>query len=160
MSRYKHNSIVLALVAILAGCNGNDARIKEYPKKVVGRWILQKQTSVVNALEEGAEKDTIVVLEDKQYRELSLKPAEIEYGPEGAYLLVFKDYADQIKLRKPGLWMFNHDTLVYMQMDSTVENKYAAVLTDTTMTLKGFIDYDDDGKTDDAYEGFYRKLIR
>lgn len=160
MSKHIHISIVLALVAILAGCNGNDARIKEYPKKVVGRWILQKQTSVVNALEEGAEKDTIVVLEDKQYRELSLKPAEIEYGAEGAYLLVFKDYADQIKLRKPGLWMFNHDTLVYMQMDSTVENKYAAVLTDTTMTLKGFIDYDDDGKTDDAYEGFYRKLIR
>ncbi len=160
MSRHIYISIVLALVAILAGCNGNDARIKEYPKKVVGRWILQKQTSVVNALEEGAEKDTIVVLEDKQYRELSLKPAEIEYGAEGAYLLVFKDYADQIKLRKPGLWMFNHDTLVYMQMDSTVENKYAAELTDTTMTLKGFIDYDDDGKTDDAYEGFYRKLIR
>lgn len=160
MSKHIYISIVLALVAILAGCNGNDARVKEYPKKVVGRWILQKQTSVVNALEEGAKKDTIVVLEDKQYRELSLKPAEIEYGAEGAYLLVFKDYADQIKLRKPGLWMFNHDTLVYMQMDSTVENKYAAVLTDTTMTLKGFIDYDDDGKTDDAYEGFYRKLIR
>lgn len=160
MSRYIYISIVLVLIATLAGCNSNDARIKEYPKKVVGRWILQKQTSVVNALEEGAEKDTIVVLEDRQYRELSLKPAEIEYGPEGAYLLVFKDYADQIKLRKPGLWMFNHDTLVYMQMDSTVENKYAAVLTDTTMTLKGFIDYDDDGNTDDAYEGFYRKLIR
>ncbi len=160
MSRYIYISIVLVLSATLAGCNGNDARIKEYPKKVVGRWILQKQTSVVNALEEGTEKDTIVVLEDRQYRELSLKPAEIEYGSEGAYLLVFKDYADQIKLRKPGLWMFNHDTLVYMQMDSTVENKYAAVLTDTTMTLKGFIDYDDDGKTDDAYEGFYRKLIR
>jgi hypothetical protein len=157
-----HNRIVslCIILSMLAACKGKDAEVKEYPKKIVGRWILQKHMFVLNAFTEGAKQDTIIIDETKLYDKPSFKPAEIEYGPEGGYLLVLKNYNDEIKLRRPGLWKFSYDTLVYMSKDSTVTDKNVAEITDSTMTLKGKLDYDDDGQQNDYYEGLYRKLIR
>lgn len=147
------------LLVCLAACNTKDARVKEYPKKIVGRWVLQQQTSVINAFNE-EKKDTIVVDETKNYRDFSYKPAEVEYGTEGTYLFVLKDYNDDVKLRRAGLWVFNNDTLVLRTMDSTVTDRYVAELTDTAMFLKSKIDFDDDGKEDDSYTGYYKRVIR
>lgn len=147
------------LLVFMAACNTKDARVKEYPKKIVGRWVLQQQTSVLNAFSE-EEKDTIVVDETKNYRDFSYKPAEVEYGAEGTYLFVLKDYDDNVKLRRSGLWGFNYDTLLLRTMDSTITDKYVAELTDTAMFLKSKIDFDDDGKDDDSYTGYYKRVIR
>lgn len=148
-------------VLFLTGaCNSNDTRVKEYPKKIVGRWVLNKQTSVINAFSEGQKTDTIVVDETKIYQEFNYKPAEVDYAADGTYLLVLKDYNNEIKLRRAGLWGFNKDTLVLREMDSTITDKYVAELNDTTMFLKSQIDFDDDGRDDDSYTGFYRRVIR
>ena len=147
------------LLVCLAACNTKDARVKEYPKKIVGRWVLQQQTSVINAFNE-EKKDTIVVDETKNYRDFNYKPAEVEYGAEGTYLFVLKDYNDDVKLRRAGLWDFNYDTLMLRSMDSTITDRYVTELTDTAMFLKSKIDFDDDGKDDDSYTGYYKRVIR
>jgi hypothetical protein len=157
-----HNRIAsfCIILSIMTACKNKDAEVKEYPKKIVGRWILQKHMVVLNAFTKDEKPDTSIIDETQYYDKPSFKPAEIEYVAEGGYLLVLKDYNDEIKLRRPGLWSFNYDTLVYMRKDSTITDKNVAEITDSTMTLKGRLDYDDDGQVDDFYEGLYKKLIR
>ena len=148
------SAITLLLVA---ACSQKDAAIKKYPEKIIGRWVVAQHTVVQNAAGEG-QKDTIKVNESPVFRQY--QPAEIEYGSEGGYLLVIKNNAGEIQHRRAGLWKFEHDTLVHLAYDSSIFEKFRAVLTDTSMVNENMQDFDEDGQVDDAYRGVYKKVIR
>ncbi|HYG14521.1 MAG TPA: hypothetical protein VEC12_02140 [Bacteroidia bacterium] len=145
------------ILLLVAACSQKDAAIKKYPEKIIGRWVVTQHTIVQNAAGEG-QKDTIKIDESPIFRQY--QPAEIEYGREGGYLLVIKNHAGEIEHRRAGLWKFEHDTLVHLEYDSTIFEKFHTVLTDTSMVVENMQDHDEDGQADDAYRGVYKKVIR
>lgn len=151
----KYLSAVLLL--LVAACNQKDAAIKKYPEKIIGRWVVTQHTIVLNAGSEG-EKDTVKMEESPVFKQY--QPAEVEYGREGGYLLVIKNHAGEVQHRRAGLWKFERDTLVHLEYDSTIFEKFHVVLTDTSMMNENVQDYDEDGQVDDAYRGVYKRVIR
>lgn len=147
--------LVLTSCTIVA-CNSREKEVKEYPKKIVGRWVQNKQMLIINAYDEDNKKDTTIG------QEADYKPAEIEYGSEGTYLLLIRDLNDNIKLRRPGKWSFSFDTLIYTDLNSDNETDRHIVheITDTSMRISITTDFDADGKEDDSYTGFYSRIIR
>lgn len=137
-------------------CNTREKEVKEFPKKIVGRWIQNKQMLVINAFDKEAKKDTTIG------QEADYKPAEIEYGGEGTYLLLIKDLKDDIKLRRPGRWSFSFDTLLYKDLntEAITDSYIVKEITDSTMEMSLRTDFDNDGQDDDLYTGFYYKIIR
>lgn len=147
---------VIVLGCTVVACNQREKLVKEYPKKIVGRWILDKQMMVVNAYDNEGVKDTTIG------QEAGYKPAEIEYGSEGTFLLIIKDLNDDIKLRRPGRWEFSFDTLLLKDLNTNqVTERYIVDdMNDSNMEMRLTIDFDEDGKADDSYTGFYRRMIR
>lgn len=147
---------ILLISCTAAACNSREKEVKTFPKKIVGRWVQDKQMLVINAFSEKEKKDTTVG------QEADYKPAEIEFGSEGTYLLLIKDFNDDIKLRQPGRWEFSFDTLLYKDLntDTIIYTHIVKTITDSTMEMNLRTDFDRDGNNDDSYTGFYRKIIR
>ncbi len=155
--RVKTNLICIFFVSCsVIACNSRDKEVKEFPKKIVGRWMQNKQMLVLNAFDENQKNDTTIG------QEATYKPAEIEYGSEGTYLLLIKDLNDDIKLRRPGRWNFSYDTLLYIDLNTeNITDRYIVKeITDSTMEMSLKTDFDDDGNNDDLYTGYYQKIIR
>lgn len=147
---------ILLISCTAAACNSREKEVNEYPKKIVGRWIQNKQMLVLNAFSDNEKKDTTIG------QEADYKPAEIEFGSEGTYLLLIKDFNDDIKLRQPGRWEFSFDTLLYRDLntDAITYTHIVKTITDSTMELNLRTDFDRDGNNDDDYTGFYSKIKR
>lgn len=147
---------VLLISCTTVACNSREKEVKEYPKKIVGRWIQNKQMLVINAFNDSEKKDTTIG-QEAQY-----KPAEIEFGSEGTYLLLIRDLNDDIKLRQPGRWQFSFDTLLYKDLntDTITYTHIVKTITDSTMEMNLRTDFDRDGDMDDSYTGYYTKIIR
>ncbi len=140
----------------IAACNTREKTVKEYPKKIIGRWIQNKQMLIINAFDDEGKKDTTIG------EEADYMPAEIEYGSEGTYLLLIKDLNGDIKLRRPGRWSFSFDTLLYKDLNTDIitDRYIVKELTDSTMEMSLQTDFDNDGQNDDLYTGFHQKIIR
>jgi hypothetical protein len=155
--RVKTNLICIFFISCSAiACNSRDKEVKEFPKKIVGRWMQDKQMLVLNAFDENQKNDTTIG------QEAAYKPAEIEYGSEGTYLLLIKDLNDDIKLRRPGRWNFSYDTLLYIDIitEDIIDRFIVKEITDSTMEMSLKTDFDDDGNEDDFYTGYYKRIIR
>lgn len=154
----KHSfTFIFALVLLLCtACNSKEARRKEHQKKIIGRWELNRQIVVSNVLEKEGRKDTTAGYWDAGY-----KPAQIEFGTEGNYVLVIKDIHDNLADRKTGPWTIQNDTLQLKYENNTQTLSYFVHdINDTLMVLKVMIDADDDLQTDDEHTGYYKRIVR
>lgn len=89
---------------------------------------------------------------------LGIQPIRTYFEKGGTYYSEYRDLKDSIVRRPSGNWSIKGDALTMYQLSpsKTVTTLHVAV-TGGRAAFSGLIDFDGDGKLDDAYYGIQRK---
>ncbi|MEM9836312.1 MAG: hypothetical protein AAF828_07405 [Bacteroidota bacterium] len=87
-----------------------------------------------------------------------VKPARTRYTPDGKLMRTHKNIKDELIDVTHGLWRIQGDSLMVIEPNITFA--YLPHLMNDKLELKGRIDWDRDGETDDDFQASYRLVSR
>jgi len=86
---------------------------------------------------------------------LGIKPIRTTFSENGSFVSEYRTLEDSVFMTSAGTWSIEGDTLSMVERGN--ENKYFYSITGDTIIFRGFLDWDEDGQSDDHYTGMQLK---
>ncbi len=129
---------------------------KDKYAQLEGEWSnvsLYVQQKTVN----NTEHDSILIVNEGQWDSLlQMKPIRTTYYNNGTYISRYYNLADSLLFESEGKWHFIGDSL-YLSTDEGSTAYYFSVLPNNRAGFAAVLDWDNDGYSDDFYDGVQQK---
>jgi hypothetical protein len=129
---------------------------------LVGKWVNSEIKVVANRTDPDEKKwEVVVECHEGNWEEVTnMKPIITEFRADSSWESVYRNLNDSIFRIVSGNWYTVNDSLFMEQTapDSSVNSTYHYEFEENTALFKGFLDWDQDGKPDDLYEGMQKRL--
>jgi len=150
----KQTAVVVLLV--LMACTAKKRHSGLIKEDIMGTWENISLTVKMNTYQN---KDTTSYLrapEGKWEEVLKIKPIRTTYNENGTYKSMYRDLEDRIVGESEGTWSIRNDSLILLA--EGVEYSYSVILENGNARFVSLMDWDQDGKSDDLYDGWQRKV--
>lgn len=151
--------IVILLLLIFA-CT--DTKKKETATETVPESNLQEAVVAtwtnltLNVTMPLAVGDSSITVEEGKWEEvLGIKPIVTTINEDGTFSSNYYTLEDELMMTSNGSWSVNNDSLTMIQ--NGVPTTYHLSIQDSIGTFTGYLDWDQDGKSDDLYIGTQKK---
>ncbi len=124
---------------------------------IVGNW---KNLTINVDLETYNNSDTsfrVSITEDNWKLKMNIDPIVTEIYDDGTFLTNYRDTLSNIFHQNKGTWYIDGDSL-YLEDQSGELFPYQVYINGNRMEMKTMVDYDEDGKKDDFYQGEYIRV--
>lgn len=154
MKKLKISSLVLILSCLLA-CesepNKNEIVSGDLPLPVqellIGEWKNSSLTLVIDN-----DVDSTLILNSENWVDiLGIQPIVSEFRKDSSYLSTYYSPEGEEIMTSSGIWYVEGDSLFMIERE--IPNAYHVRLEGNTAYFRGYIDWDQDGISDDLYEG-------
>ncbi len=148
-------STVLAVV-FLMGCQQKGTEQLLQPDDMLGVWENVSLDIKINTFQN---RDTTTFLrapEGKWEEVLKIMPIRTAFDKNGGYTSTYRDLDGKVVGKSSGKWQIRNDSLV-MEANG-VEYTYRVSLKDDKARFIGLLDWDQDGKADDLYDGWQKRV--
>lgn len=104
-----------------------------------------------------SQKDSTLIIEEGQWDSLlRMKPIRTTYKNNGTYISRYYNLNDSLLFESEGKWHFLGDSL-YLSSDEGLTVYYFQVLSEKRAGFNATLDWDNDGESDDIYDGVQQK---
>ncbi len=124
-------------------------------EEIVGVWENSSMRVWVNTYNNSDTSFFVDINEDSWELKLSIMPIVTTIRDDGTYTSEFRNTLDQVIYTPEGTWMVDGDSLI--MEDHQAVYRYQIFIDGDIAEFKSMIDWDQDGKADDAYAGVQRK---
>ncbi|GJM30727.1 MAG: hypothetical protein DHS20C17_33620 [Cyclobacteriaceae bacterium] len=125
-------------------------------RALIGSWSNVDLQVLVNQGNPSDSGYQFLVPEGEWENTLNIKPIITEFKRNGIYNSEYRSLEDSLIRKTEGQWRIMGDTLSLIE-DGTV-NRYHMKFTGDRVTFTGWLDWDQDGDTDDLYSGKQQKI--
>lgn len=121
--------------------------------RMIGTW---ENTSLTVTMKLGDGSDSAMVIADGEWEQvLKIKPIVSVFAEDGTFTSTYYDLNGNQLGQESGKWFVRNDSLV---MDSDAYNSaYKVTFDGAKARFVSYIDWDQDGKPDDLYDGWQKK---
>lgn len=146
--------ITIALALFIFSCDKNEKPISM--DNIYGTWQYTTLNVKINSLDNSTQDEMFFVLPDEWSVKQGMTPLVTILNKDNTWENQFYTVPDSTFRVSKGTWKIENDSLIFTSGDSRIA--YSFILKDSLLTIKTILDYDQDGKSDDEYEGVQKKL--
>jgi len=147
-SRYLTIMIISVVWACTPGIRDGD--------ELTGSWSNIDLHVNINQANPTDSSYSFVVPEESWEQILNIKPIVTEFRNDGTYHSQYHNLKDSLVRETRGEWQIDGDTLELSE-DGQI-TRYYLEISGNQVTFRGWLDWDQDGETDDLYIGRQRKI--
>lgn len=150
----KNHLVFALLLSVSCTTKNNESSLKD--EDIVGAWENVSLNVKMNTFQN---RDTTSYLRapEGQWEEvLKIKPIRTVYLKNGEFTSTYRDLSDKVVGESQGKWSIRNDSLILVADD--VEYAYSVILENGKARFISLQDWDQDGKADDLYDGWQKKV--
>ena len=147
----KHTFFALALSLCLFGCESKPGITKE---QFIGTW---ENLNIHATLKMDDGSDSLVIVNEGEWEtKLFIKPIVSEFKADGSFTSAYYSPDGDLLNQGNGKWEIRNDSLVLAYDGFTFV--YKVTFAADSARFESMLDFDQDGKSDDFYDSWQRKL--
>lgn len=126
---------------------------------LIGAWSNYNLTLNLSSVN-NSDLDSLLKIDNPAEWEqvLKIRPILTVFNADGTYYSEYRDLKDSIVYRPTGIWKTREDSLYLNQKYPTdYMSAYFFDLQETRVEFRALLDWDQDGRMDDHYQGIQRK---
>ena len=137
---------------VFLACSAN----QDMEAKLVGTWKNKSIQVKMNSFENTDSVHWLIVEDNNWESVLNIKPIETTYFEDGRFESVYTDLNDVVLGVESGHWLLVNDSLILKSKH--YNNSYSMKWHEDELQFTAWLDWDNDGKKDDLYNGRQVKI--
>lgn len=146
--------LAIAIALLVFSCGDDKNPIKE--DILYGTWQYTSLNVNIKSVDNSSQDELFYVLPDEWTIKQGITPIITILNEDSTWENQFYTVPDSSFMKSGGTWKIENDSLVFLSGQSRIA--YSFILKDSLLTFKTILDFDQDGKIDDEYEGVQRKI--
>lgn len=146
--------LAVAFALLAFSCGEEKEPISE--NSLFGTWQYTSLNVNINSLDNTTQDEMFYVLPDEWEVKQGMTPLVTILNNDNTWENRHYTVPDSSLIISKGTWKIESDSLVFLSGQSRIA--YSYILKDSLLTIKTLLDYDQDGKSDDEYEGVQKRI--
>ena len=123
---------------------------------LIGEWLNVSMTINMKSVNSSGQDSISEVPEGQWEAILGIKPIRTVFAEDGTFRSEYRNLSDSVVFISDGKWELHGDSLSMTEAGST--NHYLTKVANGKAEFTGYIDWDQDGASDDLYFGVQKKF--
>ena len=134
----------------------SDAKNESLKEALIGEWRNLSMTINIKSMNNSQQDSVSEVPEGQWEAILNIKPIRTVFSEDGTFRSEYRNLSDSVVFVSEGRWTLKGDTLSMTESGNT--DSYFTRIADGKAEFTGYIDWDEDGESDDLYFGIQKKF--
>ena len=145
---------ILISLLIIIGLSQNTPKLNK--QDLIGKWENVSLTVEMPTYGNSDSTSYLKAAEGEWEKVLKIKPIQTTFNEDGSFSSSYFDLDNKPMGIEQGTWFIRNDSLVLVS--NNYGSAYKVTISGDKARFKAFLDWDQDGKSDDLYDGWQKRL--